>query len=161
MALLALLSLMPDADVIAFKFGIPYESPFGHRGATHSIAFALICGVATFGLAGVMPWRSHRALASLLVFAVVLSHALLDSLTDGGLGVALFWPFTDERYFAPWRPIPVAPIGRRFFTTERGLTVAATELAWSLPVLIYALWPRRWWPCRNDRGDGGDAPSSG
>jgi inner membrane protein len=27
------LSLAPDLDVIAFRFGIPYSAPFGHRGA--------------------------------------------------------------------------------------------------------------------------------
>ena len=35
---------------------------------------------------------------------------------DGGLGCALFWPFDLTRYFAPWRPIPVAPIGMDFFS---------------------------------------------
>lgn len=92
---------------------------------------------------------------STIVFGVVLSHALLDALTDGGLGVALFWPLSDERIFFPWRPIPVAPIGRRFFTTERGLLVAATELAWSLPLLLFALWPKVMWP-RRRRQDGSE-----
>ena len=36
-----ILSIFPDIDVVAFKFGIPYEHMFGHRGITHSIAFAL------------------------------------------------------------------------------------------------------------------------
>jgi inner membrane protein len=30
-----LLTLMPDFDVIAFAFGIPYEHMLGHRGFTH------------------------------------------------------------------------------------------------------------------------------
>ncbi|MFA7000490.1 MAG: metal-dependent hydrolase [Candidatus Paceibacterota bacterium] len=34
--------VIPDADVIApFKFGIPYDSQWGHRGFTHSISAAL------------------------------------------------------------------------------------------------------------------------
>jgi inner membrane protein len=37
-------SILPDADVIAFYFGIPYENSWGHRGWTHSIAFALLVG---------------------------------------------------------------------------------------------------------------------
>jgi hypothetical protein len=36
------LSLAPDLDVIAFRFGIPYAAPFGHRGAAHSISVALV-----------------------------------------------------------------------------------------------------------------------
>ena len=28
------LSILPDLDVLAFRFGIPYAAPFGHRGAT-------------------------------------------------------------------------------------------------------------------------------
>ena len=36
---LVFVSFLPDADVVAFKFGIPYEAPFGHRGASHSFTF--------------------------------------------------------------------------------------------------------------------------
>ena len=71
---------------------------------------------------------------------VVSSHALLDTLTDGGLGCALLWPFSDERFFAPWTPLPVAPIGRAFLSGE-GLHVAAVELIALSPLLAYALWP--------------------
>ena len=45
---------------------------------------------------------------------VVLSHPLLDALTTGGLGVALWWPWSDVRIFAPLRLIPVSPIGVGF-----------------------------------------------
>lgn len=69
------------------------------------------------------------------------SHGLLDAMTDGGLGIALFWPFTPERYFAPWRPLPVAPIGARL-VSARGLRVMLTELVQFAPVFVYALWPR-------------------
>ena len=74
--------------------------------------------------------------------AVVASHGLLDMLTNGGLGIALYWPFSYERLFAPWRPIPVAPIGMSFFSA-RGARVAAVEVVYFLPLVIYALWPRR------------------
>lgn len=52
------------------------------------------------------------------------------------------WPFSDERFFAPWRPIPVAPIGLAFLSA-RGLRIAVIELVLMSPLLIYALWPRR------------------
>jgi inner membrane protein len=111
--------MLPDLDVLAFRFGIPYAAPFGHRGATHSLLFALVMG-SLFGAV-----RRERFFW-LLAVVVALSHPLLDSMTDGGLGVALFWPFSNERFFAPWRPIPVAPIGAGMLST-RGLHVLAVE----------------------------------
>ncbi|KFB98094.1 putative membrane-bound metal-dependent hydrolase [Trabulsiella guamensis ATCC 49490] len=36
------LSMLPDADVLAFKFGIAYGNIFGHRGFTHSLLFAFV-----------------------------------------------------------------------------------------------------------------------
>lgn len=135
----SMLSLLPDADVIGFRFGIRYAADWGHRGATHSFAFAL--GVALLvGLAA--PWLK-RSFAQTFTFAalVVASHPVLDTLTDGGLGCALWWPFDTQRHFAPWHPIPVAPIGRRFFSGA-GLSVAIVELALFCPAILFALWPR-------------------
>lgn len=140
------LSLLPDADVLGFLLGVPYEAPWGHRGATHSFAFAAAVAL-TVGI--VAAFAGRAALRSALIAAVVVgSHAILDSLTDGGLGCALLWPFSNARYFAPWRPLPVAPIGRDFFS-DAGLTVATVELVLFSPLLIYALWRRR----------GGERPS--
>src|ERR1044071_302595 len=34
------LSMLPDADVIGFAFGVRYGDPWGHRGATHSFVFS-------------------------------------------------------------------------------------------------------------------------
>jgi inner membrane protein len=129
----SVLSMLPDADVIAFALGIPYGAPFGHRGATHSIAFAALCAAVALG-------RERR----LAVFTglVVLSHPLLDMLTDGGLGCALLFPFSNERLFWPVQPIPVAPIGAGMLSA-RGVAVVLTELAAFLPLVAYALWPRR------------------
>jgi inner membrane protein len=142
MVLWSALSLLPDADVVGMRFfGVEYGDPWGHRGATHSLAFALLLGVAIGAasrFAGVRPVRT--AVTAVLVLA---SHPLLDTLTDGGLGCALLWPFSDARFFAPWNPIPVAPIGRAFFTTAWGWRVAATELAMFAPLIAYAVWPRR------------------
>ncbi len=119
-------SIIPDADVIGFKFGIDYASQFGHRGFTHSICFALILGLVALVL--------HKRLACsklaafLLVGICAVSHPLLDALTDGGLGVALFWP-DNTRFFFPWHPIEVSAIGRGFFSM-RSLSVMASEFRW-------------------------------
>ena len=133
------LSLLPDADVLGFRFGIQYAEPWGHRGATHSFAFSFALAIA---IAAVAPHlRLPPVRTFLLAWLVLTSHGVLDTLTDGGLGCALLWPFDSTRLFAPWQPIPVAPIGRRFFS-RAGLSVALTELFLFAPVFLYAVWPR-------------------
>lgn len=128
------LSMLPDADVLMFKLGYAYRHPLGHRGASHSIVFALACGLLALAFTR-GAWKTAG-----LVALVVLSHPLLDALTDGGLGVGLLWPFSTERFFAPWRPIPVAPLGWGFLSPW-GLKVALAEALPSLPLVLYALWP--------------------
>ncbi len=103
MALIAV-SLLPDLDVLAFRFGIPYSAPFGHRGATHSLVFALVAGTGT-ALAVANGRRRDFWRVAIVICLVAVSHPLLDAMTDGGLGVALLWPFSNARFFAPWRPI--------------------------------------------------------
>jgi inner membrane protein len=127
-ALGALCAVLPDADVLAFAFGIPYAHMLGHRGLSHSLTFA-----ATF--ATFLTWTMARRDGALPVmrvgsylFLAVASHGVLDALTDGGLGVAFFAPFSGERYFFPWRPIAVSPISVRRFFSEWGLVVLASEL---------------------------------
>ena len=130
------LSFLPDADVIGFPLGVRYGDEWGHRGATHSIAFSVALGVA-IGLAA-LAVRRPAIRTGLTASLVLVSHALLDTLTDGGLGCALLWPFDLTRYFAPWTPIPVSPIGLRFFSPY-GMYVAATELLIFAPIMWFAL----------------------
>lgn len=42
---LALVAMLPDADVLSFAAGIPYPHPLGHRGLSHSLAFAAVVGL--------------------------------------------------------------------------------------------------------------------
>jgi len=74
-----------------------------------------------------------------LWFAVVTaSHGMFDALTNGGRGIAFFAPFSNHRYFFPWRPIQVSPIGVGFFSA-RGLLALASESLWIwLPSAIIA-----------------------
>jgi inner membrane protein len=121
-------SIIPDFDVIGFMFGISYDDMLGHRGFTHSIVFAATLGaLLTFTL--FRDSGSHWAIVLFLVLST-LSHPLLDMLTNGGLGVALLAPFSNERYFFPWRPIQVSPIGLDGFFSEWGLRVIVSELKW-------------------------------
>ncbi len=128
--------MLPDADVAALAFGIPYEAAWGHRGATHSLVFAGLIGAVSVMAAPRLGLR--RLKTWLLASLVVASHPLLDTMTDGGLGCALFWPFDLTRYFAPWRPIPVSPLGLDFLSPS-GAFVAAVELILFSPLLVYAL----------------------
>ncbi len=121
-------SILPDADIIAFNFGIPYSHMFGHRGITHSIFFSLILGWLVSRLFYPSVNRSIRKSTSLYFVICTLSHAILDAMTTGGRGVAFFAPFTDERYFLPWRFIKVSPIGMDRFFTEWGAEVLKSEL---------------------------------
>ena len=100
--LAAILSVLPDADVIAFTFGVPYESQWGHRGFTHSLFFSVL--VALFCTLFWRKLNSHPAVVFAICFVSCASHALLDGMTNGGLGVALYWPLDHERHFLPYRP---------------------------------------------------------
>lgn len=142
-ALAAVATMIPDLDVIAFAFGVPYSDPFGHRGFTHSIVFALAIGFLCTGLAPKLECRPRVVFWTM--FLSVLSHPLLDSFTNGGLGVAWFWPFSDARFFMPWQPIEVSPIGIRGFLSSRGAQVIGSELVWVIaPLLTLALGHRIW-----------------
>jgi inner membrane protein len=140
MVLWSCVSFLPDVDVLGFRFGVAYSDTWGHRGATHSFVFSAVLGVA-IGVAARLLGRSALRTA-VTASGVLASHAVLDTLTDGGLGCALLWPFDDTRYFAPWNPIPVAPIGGAFLSAT-GLHVAMVEALLFAPLLLAAMWPRR------------------
>lgn len=133
----ALFSILPDLDVIAFAFGIPYSSQWGHRGFTHSLLFAaLFSGVFTWALADWM--KTSRVVSFVFLFIAMGSHGLLDMLTDGGLGIAVLWPFDHTRYFFPVQVVKVSPIGMGFFS-EWGLQTMISEFFWIwLPALLAA-----------------------
>jgi len=136
----AIASSLPDIDVIGFRFGIPYEHPLGHRGLTHSLVFSLIFGA-------FLAWAYGRATSRRVPYATtfaflsiaLLSHGLLDAMTNGGKGVGLLIPFTSRRYFLPFRPIRVSPIGATHFAARAGV-VLRSKLLWVwLPFACIAL----------------------
>jgi inner membrane protein len=127
-AALAGLSVLPDLDVVAFSLGIPYAHPFGHRGFSHSLLFAGLVGAAAAlalrARGGPARWR-----VGIVCALVTASHGVLDAFTDGGLGVAFLFP-SGERWFAPWRPIAVAPLSLAGFASGWGAAVLASEALW-------------------------------
>lgn len=131
-------AVLPDADVIGFRLGIPYGAELGHRGASHSLLFALLCGLVAMATANRL--KSSRRVASAFVALSAASHGLADMLTDGGRGIALWWPLSAERLFWPIRPVEVSPIGVRALTDGSMLRVLASEALWLLlPATLLAL----------------------
>ena len=124
-------AVIPDVDVIGFRFGVHYGDLLGHRGITHSLVFAAALSVLI--AICVRSRRSDRENTKMLVlylFVATASHGGLDALTNGGLGVAFFAPFSSARYFLPFRPIEVSPISVEAFFTHRGMEVLKGELLW-------------------------------
>jgi inner membrane protein len=126
-------SILPDADVYV---GEIWER-IGHRGITHTAVFALMVGLVA-ALAARTLHASHVK-AFLFVFAATLSHPLLDMCTNGGSAIPLLWPLASDRWFMPFTPIEVSPLGIAAFFSERGLEVLASEAVWVwLPAVVLA-----------------------
>jgi inner membrane protein len=136
-----LCAMLPDADVIGFDLGVEYGDILGHRGVSHSFVFAAMTGAVLAAWFG----RGYPTRVGLALFAhfslATASHALLDALTNGGLGVALWAPFSAERFFFPWTPLEVSPIGGNglFIRDARG------SFRWIVVILSELLWV--WIPC--------------
>ncbi|MBS1625429.1 MAG: metal-dependent hydrolase [Bacteroidetes bacterium] len=144
---------IPDLDALGYWAGVPYDSMWGHRGITHSFFFAALYSLAAL----LLFYRSDKydlkikIILFLSFFVSVSSHALLDACTTGGLGVDLFAPFHDERYFLPWRVIRVSPISISRFFTYRGLEVLASEFVWIwIPTIIVFVLSAIWNKVRKD-----------
>lgn len=121
-------SALPDLDVLAFRLGIAYSNQLGHRGFSHSLLLAAILGLLAALFARRLKTQWLAAFA--FVFLAAASHGLLDMLTNGGLGVAYLWPFSDRRFFLSEQVIQVAPLSFRRLFSPAGLAVAKSELLW-------------------------------
>ena len=87
----AFLGVFPDFDYILNWLHIGWGG--WHHGFTHSFVFALFAGAATALITG---WRNVRSFVAFT--AAIASHGLLDYLITESRGIALFWPFTNQRY---------------------------------------------------------------
>lgn len=131
--------MLPDVDVIGFKYGIPYDSFWGHRGFTHSFLFAFIlgllssaCYIKSLNIMKIKFW-----IWAMFFFVVTSTHTILDAMTDGGHGVAMLSPFDDTRHFFSWRPLKVSPIGAKRFFSQRGIDILKNEFTYViLPILL-------------------------
>jgi len=66
-------AIVPDLDVIAFKLGIEYANQLGHRGASHSIAFALAMGILA---ALAAPWLHTKRWAAMAFVSIACVTSL-------------------------------------------------------------------------------------
>lgn len=133
------LAVLPDIDVVGFRYGIAYGDLLGHRGLTHALLVALVGGTLATLVFGRNGNRAPRVVLGAYLVTAMASHGVLDAMTTGGLGVAFFAPIDNTRYFFPWRPIAVSPIGIRPFFTSRGIAVLMNEAAWvGIPSLMVA-----------------------
>ena len=140
-------AIAPDFDALGFWLGVPYESFWGHRGFTHSMVFALLLSWICAN------WISHSSAVSRgrlwsVYFMAVLSHGVLDAMTDGGLGVAFFSPLDQTRYFFPFRPIQVSSMSLSDVVGPHGVSVLANECLWvwipcGMIVTVFRLWNGR------------------
>jgi len=133
----AVSAMIPDLDVMAFKFGMEWDSMWSHRGFTHSVFFAVVWAILLLVVYHQSAERSTKYQLGGYYFLATISHGLLDAMTNGGNGITFFAPFIEERYFLPWRVIQVSPIGVENFFSEWGLEVLQSEFFYILlPSLI-------------------------
>ena len=124
LAVLILLANLPDADFVA---GLLLKANEVHRGASHSLAAAVIVSGGLSSIWQMVPgfWRS-----ALLYFTAYSSHLLIDlctgtslGWTGTGYGVPLLWP---------WRREFSSPLILFFGVRHENLSeLFATQNAWS------------------------------
>lgn len=87
----AFLGISPDFDYALNWLRI--SGGGWHHGFTHSILFAFVLGLSMAIILG------ERTVWSIFLFvAATASHTLLDFMMTESRGVALWWPFTNQRY---------------------------------------------------------------
>ncbi len=131
-------SVIPDLDVLAFRLNIHYSDILGHRGFSHSILFALIIALAAMAL-------SHQLRSTPDNRIYIRGDFSGVSWASGYVykwrsGVALWWPWTNERFFAPWQVIEVSSLSLHRVFSERGLAVLQSEFLWVwVPAIFLAI----------------------
>ena len=140
-ALAVFCAVAPDLDWFVSLLNLHRGHALNHRGAAHSLFAAMVLAAVVF----LMGFRrdQRRAAVWLCLTVAALSHGLLDACTAGGVGVALFMPFSDTRWACLWQPGWVAPlpVGREHVHTF--LDSLWNEAFWiGLPALAVAVGSR-------------------
>ncbi len=146
LAVSAVLACLMDGD---FLVGFIMDKSY-HHGHVHSLGFAL----AAAGILAMIwrPGQISRGRGFLLYFALIGSHALIDTVTmdtSFPFGTMLFWPLTDTYYISPfplfldvWRGSVEIVFG------YHNVAVAFRELAFSglLLLIVFSIksYPGKW-----------------
>jgi len=120
MLALSALAMLPDLDFLV-PAGPFLVGPFTHRGALHSLAVAVVVGLAV----------------AILVTIRRGGHAI----GWGLITMALLWPFSNARILAPWHVLP-NPVWEGVLSSTF-LVELGIEAALFLPFWLYAFWPTR------------------
>jgi inner membrane protein len=119
----ALLPIIPDLDVFST---LAYGAPLGHRGITHSLAFAALVGAA----AAAVTFRYFRVrwwLLACVFFIILASHGLLDACNKRSMEIPFFWPL--ETRYGNWGPLPVSDLAFEL-PDPRTSRAVRSELVW-------------------------------
>lgn len=137
----ALCGCLPDLDVVTYALEIRANEPLGHRGLFHSLLAAFVlAGVATFVVCRKLDRRGPevRRVFLFLLFSAV-SHGVLDALTQGEVGVALFAPFSTVRVASPWKLLPACPVGLTEYLGYFGFLTLANEVLYAVAPVALAV----------------------
>ena len=107
-----ILASAPDLDLAGKRlFGVEDGSLLSHRGLFHSpFSLVILSGILAYAVASTAG-RQTIVRLWLLWAGCMITHPLLDTLTDGGRGVMLLLPFSSLRIFFPWHPLHTVPSG--------------------------------------------------
>lgn len=136
-----LLAVVPDLDWFVGFLDFHKNHILNHRGVAHSLSGALALAALTLLIAYRRDQRTGQL--GLCLALAALSHGLMDACTAGGVGVALFMPFSDSRWACVWQPIHVAPLPMGREDCYLFLASLRTEAFWiGLPALALVAWTR-------------------
>lgn len=140
-ALAAFCAVAPDLDWFVSLGNIHRGHVLNHRGAAHSL-FAAACIAAVVFLTCFRK-EQRRGAVWLCLTVAAMSHGLLDACTAGGVGVALFMPFSDTRWACIWQPGHVAPLPLNRAHTHFFLSSLLDEARWiGIPALAVGMCSR-------------------
>lgn len=137
--LIALGASFPDLDFIPGL--ISGEAGRFHHGYSHSLGIALGMALITGILIQLIRPGSSFIKTGGLVLSLLLSHLLLDFITEAPKGFPLFWPFTENRFLSS---ITIFPRVERTWghpeIWSQGLFCFFVE-----SLLLLPLWLISWW----------------
>lgn len=130
-----LLATVPDLDLAGRRlFGILYPSPFSHRGIFHSPFFLILLAAMLALIVARGSSRTTFVYLWLLWAGCMLTHPLLDAMTDGGRGVTLLIPFALTRLYFPWRPIHT--LDGHVHLLARAFLIRSTEMPFCAAAIV-------------------------